>query len=47
MTPIDTVEESTVPSKTVRRILLLLAHPSLDRSEVNRPMADAVVDIDA
>ncbi len=46
MTPIDTVEESTVPSKPVRRILLLLAHPSLDRSEVNRPMADAVVDID-
>ena len=29
-----------------RRILVLLAHPSLDRSEVNRPMADAVVDID-
>ena len=46
MTPIDTVEESTLPSKPVRRILLLLAHPSLDRSEVNRPMADAVVDID-
>ncbi len=46
MTPVDTVEESTVPSKPVRRILLLLAHPSLDRSEVNRPMADAVVDID-
>ncbi len=46
MTPVDTVEESTVLSKPVRRILLLLAHPSLDRSEVNRPMADAVVDID-
>jgi putative NADPH-quinone reductase len=29
-----------------RRILVLLAHPSLDRSEVNRPMADAIRDID-
>ena len=46
MTPVDTVEKSKVPAKPVRRILLLLAHPSLDRSEVNRPMADAVVDID-
>ena len=46
MTPVDTVEEPKVLSKPARRILLLLAHPSLDRSEVNRPMADAVVDID-
>lgn len=29
-----------------RRILLLLAHPSLDRSEVNQPMAEAVTAID-
>ena len=46
VTTVDTVEESKIPSRPVRRILLLLAHPSLDRSEVNRPMADAVVDID-
>ena len=46
MTAVDTMEESELPSKPRRRILLLLAHPSLDRSEVNRPMADAVVDID-
>jgi len=31
---------------SVRRILILFAHPSLDRSEVNRPMADAVRDLD-
>mgnify|MGYP001822517780 CR=1 FL=1 len=41
-----TVEETKLASRPVRRILLLLAHPSLDRSEANRPMADAVVDID-
>jgi glutathione-regulated potassium-efflux system ancillary protein KefG len=29
-------------SEAARRILVLLAHPSLDRSEVNRPMVDAV-----
>ena len=46
MTPVDSIEESEVPSKRVRRILLLLAHPSLERSEVNRPMADAIVDMD-
>ncbi len=46
MTTVDTVEESKIPSRPVRRILLLLAHPSLDRSEANRPMADAVVDIE-
>lgn len=28
--------------EAARRILILLAHPSLDRSEVNRPMVDAV-----
>ena len=27
--------------RATRRILVLLAHPSLDRSEVNRPMAEA------
>lgn len=37
---------SKVPSKPRRRILILLAHPSLDRSEVNRLMRDAVVAMD-
>ncbi len=46
VTTVDTVEESKIPSRPVRRILLLLAYPSLDRSEVNHPMADAVVDLD-
>ena len=27
-------------AKSTRQVLVLLAHPSLDRSEVNRPMAD-------
>lgn len=30
-----------------RRILVLLAHPSLDRSEVNRPMAQAAAGLEA
>jgi putative NADPH-quinone reductase len=29
-----------------RRVLVLLAHPSLERSEVNRPMANALIGID-
>jgi glutathione-regulated potassium-efflux system ancillary protein KefG len=29
-----------------RRVLVLLAHPSLDRSEVNRPMAEAAANLD-
>jgi len=29
--------------EAARRILVLLAHPLLDRSEVNRPMVDAVL----
>ncbi len=29
-----------------RRVLVLLAHPSLERSEVNRPMADATAGLD-
>ncbi len=32
--------------KPTRRILVLLAHPSLDRSEVNRPMAEAIEQLD-
>lgn len=38
----DTPAEQVSGSQ--RRILVLLAHPSLDRSEVNAPMADAVRD---
>ncbi|MCG7898383.1 MAG: NAD(P)H-dependent oxidoreductase [Candidatus Thiodiazotropha lotti] len=32
--------------KSVNRILILLAHPSLDRSEVNGPLAQAAADIE-
>ena len=32
--------------KSTRRILILFAHPSLDRSEVNHPMAEAIRDLD-
>lgn len=30
----------------MRRILVLFAHPSLDRSEINRPLADATCKVD-
>lgn len=33
-------------SPGIRRILVLLAHPSIDRSEVNRPLADATEGVD-
>ena len=36
----------TTDTPVRRRVLVLLAHPSLERSEVNRPMADALVGID-
>ncbi|RLW67813.1 MAG: potassium transporter KefG [gamma proteobacterium symbiont of Stewartia floridana] len=32
--------------KAVKRILILLAHPSLERSEVNRPLAEAAAAIE-
>ena len=41
-TPVDNRQVSD----TIRRILVLLAHPSLDRSEVNRPMAEAIEELD-
>ena len=44
--PAGSLEKSKHAMNRVRRVLLLLAHPSLDRSEVNRPMADAVAGID-
>jgi len=40
--PADTHQHADETSKASCQILVLLAHPSLDRSEVNRPMADAV-----
>lgn len=48
MTPTTTEishDAKTGPDPT-RQVLVLLAHPSLDRSEVNRPMADAVRSLD-
>jgi glutathione-regulated potassium-efflux system ancillary protein KefG len=33
-------------SKAPRRILLLLAHPSIERSEVNQPMVNAIKDLE-
>jgi putative NADPH-quinone reductase len=38
----DLSQNRNAASEKRRRILILLAHPSLDRSEVNRPLADAV-----
>ena len=45
-TSTDTSQYANDASKLTRRILVLLAHPSLDRSEVNRPMVDAVHGLD-
>ncbi len=42
MTAANTPECAARSARSVRRILVLLAHPSLDRSEANRPMADAL-----
>ena len=46
--PASKIEESDLESSNsfARRILVLLAHPSLDRSEVNRPLAVATAAID-
>ncbi len=41
-----TVNPSDMPSNPQRRVQVLLAHPSLDRSEVNRPMFDAIRHLD-
>ena len=45
-TSASTYKDAPVTAGSKRRILVLLAHPSLDRSEVNRPMVDAVRGID-
>lgn len=38
----DPSDDPNDPTKSLRRILVLFAHPSFDRSEVNRPLAEAV-----
>ncbi len=45
-TQVDNRQHADEVSNTIRRILVLLAHPSLDRSEVNRPMAEAIDELD-
>jgi len=44
--PFEISDEPNEATNSTRRILVLFAHPSLDRSEVNRPMAEAVRDLD-
>ena len=44
--PFETSDKPNEMTNSTRRILVLFAHPSLDRSEVNRPMAEAVRDLD-
>ncbi|MEW8324878.1 MAG: NAD(P)H-dependent oxidoreductase [Candidatus Thiodiazotropha taylori] len=39
-------EKRSMTQKAVKRILILLAHPSLERSEVNRPLAEAAAAIE-
>ncbi|MCG7947707.1 MAG: NAD(P)H-dependent oxidoreductase [Candidatus Thiodiazotropha taylori] len=39
-------EKRSMNQKAVKRILILLAHPSLERSEVNRPLAEAAAAIE-
>ena len=46
MAPFETSDDPNEATNSTRRILVLFAHPSLDRSEVNRPMAEAVRDLD-
>jgi len=46
MAPFNTSNDMNEVKKSTRRILILFAHPSLDRSEVNHPMAEAIHDLD-
>ncbi len=46
MAPVDTSNDQSNVSKSTRRILLLFAHPSLDRSEANGPMVEAVRELE-
>ena len=45
-TAVDTRYDANDELQATRRILILFAHPSLDRSEVNYPMADAIHGLD-
>jgi len=45
MTSFDTSNDLKQTSNSTRRILVLFAHPSLERSEVNRDMAKAVTEL--
>ena len=40
--PVTVDEDDNDTTQWQRRVLVLLAHPSLDRSEVNAPMAEAI-----
>jgi glutathione-regulated potassium-efflux system ancillary protein KefG len=46
MTVVTDPESITTRTPRARRVVVLLAHPALHRSEVNRPMAEAVGDLD-
>lgn len=46
MTPFEVSHDPNEATKLTRRVLVLFAHPSLARSEVNSPMVDAVRDLD-
>jgi putative NADPH-quinone reductase len=43
--PLSPPSETPAASSPERRILVLLAHPSIDRSEVNRPLALATAEV--
>ena len=47
MSSVEVIENAKKQPYERRRILILFAHPSLERSEVNRPLAQATVNIDA
>lgn len=46
MTYLETGDNPDKALNSEHRILVLFAHPSLDRSEVNRPMAEAIRDLE-
>jgi putative NADPH-quinone reductase len=46
MSSIGVAEDTGTPRAEWRRILVLFAHPSLERSEVNRPLAQATATVD-
>ena len=46
MATVETSNNQSKMSRSTRRILILFAHPSLDRSEVNGPMFEAASELD-